>query len=113
MRLIFMFFCLLFIYLFFFYQGSFVEWLGLEMWALGIVGFFVAVGSYPFNMEDGALTLLDRISNVEFEKVLFLRFFFFFKGALFCFALFCFVLFCFALFCFVLFGCLFHSFIHS
>jgi hypothetical protein len=45
-----------------------IEWQGLEMWALGIFGFFVTVGAYPFSMEDGALTLLDRISNVEFDK---------------------------------------------
>jgi hypothetical protein len=31
--------------------------------------YFVSVGEYPFSMDEGALTLLDRISNVEFDKV--------------------------------------------
>ncbi len=45
-----------------------IDWFSLEIWAFGIVCFFVSVGQYPFSMDDGALTLLERIGNVEYDK---------------------------------------------
>jgi serine/threonine protein kinase len=45
------------------------DWFSLEVWALGIVSYFAAVGHYPFSMSEGLLTLMDRISNLEFNKL--------------------------------------------
>lgn len=45
------------------------DWWGFDMWAAGIFAFFVAVGAYPFELDDGVLTLLNRISSVEFDQV--------------------------------------------
>ncbi len=46
-----------------------MDWFSLEVWALGIVSYFAAVGQYPFSMGEGLLTLLDRISNLEYSKL--------------------------------------------
>ena len=42
-----------------------MDWFSVEMWSLGIVLFFVAAGTYPFDLSEGMLSLLERIANVE------------------------------------------------
>jgi serine/threonine protein kinase len=38
-----------------------LDFLKIEMWALGIVAYFVTVGFYPFHSGGGILTLLDQV----------------------------------------------------
>lgn len=49
---------------------KFLDWYQLEVWLLGILCFFTAVGRYPFSMEDGMIGLLDHIVNVHYDDAL-------------------------------------------
>lgn len=44
------------------------QWFQMELWALGIIMYYMAVGSYPFDMDISYLDLLDCISNLDFDK---------------------------------------------